>query len=99
MAFNSVSLRKDQSHFAAIFPINKENTEDCDVFLCSSCKGNIHQRLTSAQNHDVVSFSDTCKTNGVLISSVCKSYITTVPAINSFKCSCYDLISLIDENA
>lgn len=73
--------------------------EECDVFMCTSCKEKKHQRLKSVQNHTVVSFSEIWKAKRApsreveseVISSVLKSYTTSVPSINSVLCFANDL--------
>ncbi|CAG2238371.1 unnamed protein product [Mytilus edulis] len=93
MALNSVSLRKGQVPLSCHF-CNEQavhwKCEECDVFMCTSCKDEIHQRLKSAHDHEIVSISDISKRNfpqrdvaSEVISSVCNTYTTAVPVINS----------------
>lgn len=106
MASNSVSLHKAQVPLSCHFC--NESTiqwkcEDCGVFMCTSCKENIHQRLKSAPDHDIVSVSDMCIDNppqrevaSEVITSVFNSYTTTVPAISSLLCSGDDVIYFLN---
>ncbi|XP_071150376.1 tripartite motif-containing protein 2-like [Mytilus edulis] len=97
MASMSVSLRKAQVPLSCHF-CNEQavqwKCEECDVFMCTSCKEKIHQRLKSAQDHEIVSISDISKENfsqrdvaSEVISSVFNTYTTAVPVITSLSCS------------
>ncbi|XP_052080046.1 uncharacterized protein LOC127718129 [Mytilus californianus] len=108
MASKSASLRKAQVPLCCHF-CNKQGVqwkcEECDVFMCTSCKEKIHQRLKSAQNHEIVSVYDICKDNpprkevaSEVISSVFNTYTTTVPVINSLLCYGDDYVYLIYHN-
>ncbi|VDI18366.1 Hypothetical predicted protein [Mytilus galloprovincialis] len=105
MASKSASLRKAQVPLSCHF-CNEQavhwKCEDCDVFMCTSCKEKIHQRLKSIQDHEIVSVSDIWKDNAPprdvaseVISSVFNTYTTTIPAINSLLCSGDDVIYFI----
>lgn len=96
MASKSVSLRKAQVPLSCHF-CNEQaiqwKCEECDTFMCTSCKDKIHQRLKSIQDHEIVMVSDIFKDNPTrrevaseVISSIFNSYTTTVPAINSLLC-------------
>lgn len=97
MASKSASLRKAQVPLSCHF-CNEQavqwKCEECDVFMCTSCKDKIHQRLKSAQDHEIVSVPNICKENrppreiaSEVITSVFNSYTTEVPVINSLLCS------------
>lgn len=97
MASNSSSLRKAQIPLFCHF-CNKQTVqwkcEECDVFMCMSCKDKIHQRLKSAQDHEIVSVSEIWKNDSSrrevaseVITSVFNSYTTTVPVLFSLLCS------------
>ncbi|CAG2238370.1 unnamed protein product [Mytilus edulis] len=66
MASKSASLRKAQAPLSCHF-CNEQavhwKCEECDVFMCTSCKEKIHQRLKSIQDHEIVSVSDIWKDN------------------------------------
>lgn len=105
MASKSASLRKAQAPLSCHF-CNEQaiqwKCEECDVFMCTSCKEKIHQRLKSAQDHEIVSVSDIWKDSPTrrevaseVITSVFNSYTTIVPAINSLLFSGGDFIYFI----
>ncbi|XP_063412437.1 uncharacterized protein LOC134695162 [Mytilus trossulus] len=97
MASKSVSLRKAQVPLSCHF-CNEQavhwKCEECDVFMCKPCKEKIHQRLKSAQDHEIVCVAAVFKDNrpkreveSEVITSVFNTYTTTVPVINSLLCS------------
>ncbi|XP_071170999.1 tripartite motif-containing protein 2-like [Mytilus edulis] len=108
MASKTASLRKAQVPLSCHF-CNEQaiqwKCEECDVFMCTSCKEKIHQRIKSIQDHEIVSVSDIFKDNPTqrevsseVISSVFNIYTTTVPAINALLCSGDDFIYFICHN-
>ncbi|XP_063412080.1 uncharacterized protein LOC134694903 [Mytilus trossulus] len=108
MASKSASLRKAQVPLSCHFCNEQEvhwKCEECDVFMCSSCKEKIHQRLKSAQDHEIIHVSDLSKENrsqrkveSKVISSVFNFYTTEVPCINSLLCSGDDYVYFMCHN-
>ncbi|XP_071169090.1 uncharacterized protein [Mytilus edulis] len=94
----STSIRKAQVPVSCYFCKGQEilwKCEDCNVRMCNSCKESVHQGLQSAQDHDIVSIQDISKSSpvsSVVISSVFKSYTTSLPAVNTLLCSDDDLL-------
>ncbi|VDI57316.1 Hypothetical predicted protein [Mytilus galloprovincialis] len=98
----STSIRKSKvpvSCYLCKGPDVKWKCDDCDAHMCNSCKVTVHQGLQSTQDNNVVSKQDISKAStgtnevtSVVISSVCNSYTTTLPAVHTLLCSNDDLI-------
>ncbi|CAC5413472.1 unnamed protein product [Mytilus coruscus] len=62
----STSMRKAQVLVSCYFCKGqsvKWKCEDCNIRMCNTCKVTVHQGLTSAQDHEVVSIQDTSKSS------------------------------------
>ncbi|CAC5377200.1 unnamed protein product [Mytilus coruscus] len=77
----------------------KWRCEDCNIRMCNTCKVTVHQGLTSAQDNVVVSIQDISmlslfsqEVTPIVISSVCYSYTTTLPAVHTLPSSDDDLL-------
>ncbi|XP_063402422.1 uncharacterized protein LOC134686677 [Mytilus trossulus] len=80
----------------------KWKCEECDVFMCSSCKEKVHGKLKSSQSHEVISIYDTSReilaSNEVasdIVTSVFNSYTTSVPAVSCLLCSNDDIVYIL----
>ncbi|XP_063448148.1 uncharacterized protein LOC134727696 [Mytilus trossulus] len=100
----SASIRKAQipisCHFCNGNKI-KWKCEECDIMMCNSCKDNIHERIKSTKDHEVLSFDnvgeDTSASTGVsseVISSIFNSYTTTVP-VHNLLCTDDDIVYIL----
>lgn len=96
-ASQSTSIRKAQVPVSCYFCKGQEikwKCEDCNVCMCDSCKVTVHQGLRCSQDHDVISIQDignspksSQEVTSVVISSVCDSYTTTLPAVHTLLCA------------
>ncbi|XP_063402423.1 uncharacterized protein LOC134686678 [Mytilus trossulus] len=104
----SVSIAKAQVPVSCHFCNGlgtKWKCEECDVFMCSSCKEKVHGKLKSSQNHEVVSISDISKdpldsieVASEVVSSVFNTYNITVPFVSCLSCSNDDIVYILDNS-
>lgn len=103
----SASIRKAQipisCHFCNGNKI-KWKCEECDIMMCNSCKDNIHERIKSTKDHEVLSYdkvgndpSASTEVSSEIISSIFNSYTTTVP-VHNLLCTDNDIVYILANN-
>ncbi|XP_052072759.1 uncharacterized protein LOC127710842 [Mytilus californianus] len=104
MASRSASIRRAQVPMPCGFCNGNKiqwKCEECDIFMCNTCKDKIHGRIKSTKDHEVISFKNikedsfsSTEVSSDVISSIFNSYITTIP-VSNLQCSDDDILYII----
>lgn len=100
----SASIRKAQVPISCHFCNGNKiewKCEECDIMMCNSCKDNIHERIKSTKDHEVLSYdnvgndpSASTEVSSEIISSIFNSYTTNVP-VHCLVCSDDDIVHIV----
>lgn len=105
-SIKSVSIGKAQVPVSCHFCNGlgtKWKCEECEVFMCSSCKDKVHGKLKTSLSHDVVSIYDISKdmvasneVSSEVVTSIFNSYTISLPVISRMLCSNDETVYILD---